>query len=172
MATHWVDASGGSPGGYISFTTLVAGVSFSDNDIIEVVDNGEIDDSGGTSMSFDDVNSLTIRSWVDNVNKPTIKLPNTNDFIRLTGNGDNVVQNLNMYKTGPNPTRAFIYKVGYCNSLEVSGCEFLVVDPTGISATCNGVDIGDNEFTTLCNIIKNDFKNVYAAVFTGAGGSG
>ena len=167
MAIHWVDASGGSPGGYTNFNNLKGGVSFQDGDIIDVVDNGEIDDSSISkfTVSVD----ITIRSWSGNTNRPTIKLPNGMGFVNFAKtNGNLLFQNLKMYKPGPTAGGTFInINTTTGATFEISGCEFLVVDPTSVDNSCIGIYTNVDYFTVSCTIERNRFKGVYSAVTMG-----
>ena len=85
MATYYVDASGVSPGGYTNFTTLLAGETLIDGDIIEVVNNGgTIIDN--TTVTIDV--SVTIKSADSNSSKPLHYRSESGILFQLGNAGD------------------------------------------------------------------------------------
>jgi hypothetical protein len=79
MAIYYINASGSDTypfdtvvKGAITFGSLLSSITLNSGDIVEVVDNGLIDDSA--TGAIDVGVGTTIRSYSGNINKPTIKL--------------------------------------------------------------------------------------------------
>jgi len=125
MATYFVDASGTSPGGYTNFAGLVAAVTLLDGDIIEVVDNGTIDDSAAViNFTVFGLISVTIRSYASNVSRPTIQTKQ-NDYGMKICDGYKI-QNLKFLKNsmaGTNAPHISVWEAGPSGG-EVTGCFF------------------------------------------------
>lgn len=158
MATYYVDASGGSPGGYTNFYNLLISITLLDADIIEVVDNGEIDDSGAIVPAIS-AHNVIIRSYAGNTNKPTIKINNTNRHFNF--NYDFYLENLKMYKAESGESGDFILiNGGTYGSPSIKGCEFWAQG----SSICININ-GSFDCTDMFVIEGNIFHDMSYSIY-------
>ncbi len=164
--TYYVNASGSNIAPYAdvasgahSIETVNTNVTLEAEDIIEVVDNGVIDNTATTSISV----PVTIRSWSGNTNKPTIKVNDANPFMVYSIDQDGPkIQNLKIYRE--NSTAAYV--IGFAaivDNAEISGCEFWAND---VSSQPADVPVINHAGTlTDATIENNDFRD-FARVMT------
>jgi len=121
--TYYVDASGGSPGGYTSLYTLSQAVVFLSGDTIEVVDNGVIVETSATVIP----SGVTLRSWPSNTSMPTIRnsgsIYNPNHIIHPTGSGV-VIKGILFSADFFSITDAAIWCSGSLTGLTIDSCKF------------------------------------------------
>ncbi len=178
MATYFVNAGGtntppfSSAGdGATTFASLLANETIASSDIIEVVDNGVIDDSAALVDFAVFPNNVTFRSWSGNSNNPTVKVLNTSLGIRFDTNRGPMTgckwQNIDVYKEGPSAAGGII---GFSHGsyvqiadFEISGCEMYVANTTGMS-NVYGIYNNNNVSNTNLQILNNTIHDVTTAV--------
>lgn len=106
---------------------------------VEVVDDGEIDDSA--AVPPDITKGITFRSWSGNTNKPTIKGKSSahieDVLFNIDGGGETVIgliiQNLKLFVDGSDSSTTLIrFDNGSdIENVEISGCEMWCANSTG-----------------------------------------
>jgi len=160
--------------GFTSFSALSAGLGgiLEDGYTIEVVNDGEIDDSGeNITLVMNESGTVTIRSYgTDGTNrvtsKPTIKVKNSGYGIYIDSDYDFTcnVENLKIYKDESQGSLAgYIFSI-YCGNKSVSGCIsgcMIWCNVTGASANlARGITIDGYGYCSITN-------NVVAKVYNG-----
>jgi len=168
----YVNASGSSTYPYdtpekgaTNFGELIEGIGLSDGDIVNVVNDGIIDNS-----NFDEIivnAAVTIQSYSGNDSKPTIKVKNDSGLFLVTNAVSSYFGKLKMIKDGPYSTGNFINFVnGVEDSAVVFECETGYSDSTGCSDV--SVYVAGSTFSTLLDIRGNSFKTFRGIVIEGA----
>jgi hypothetical protein len=145
--------------GAINFKAIVDALQ--DDDIIEVVDNGEIIETG--TYAFIE-NKITIRSYQYNVNKPIIQSDQGQSYvIRFQSQDDCVIQDLKFYRSNPlaQMTIGAIIGAQYSDNLLVERCEFYIENQNSMTMT-SGIEIADCNYLKVKNCIFHD-------IYTGVG---
>lgn len=120
---YYVDAgTGGNPpysGSYTNFYNLLSSETLATGDIIEVVDNGTIDDTAHSiTINDSSITELTIRSWSENTNKPTVNIQPSSHLVITTSTLLNI--------SGISFVNGGIIVPNYVSALDVNlqNCEF------------------------------------------------
>lgn len=142
---------------------------FLDDDIIEVVDDGVIDDYDSQIYlyfelreSFSFRTSIVIRSWQDNINKPVIRTSRYISMIQVFARSSNItsqckIQNLRFLIDDDIHNEAPIIVHGrFDSNFEISGNEFL---NTSVDSTIKMIDISWVSFPLGISILKNVFNS-------------
>ncbi len=168
MAMYFVNGSGtntppysSSASGATNFTNLVGGVTLVDDDIIEVVDGTEIVNSAALVALTADV---TIRSWSSNTGTPVVRAPLSDPLFTLAG-PNYTIQNLHMFKTGPDAVGPIIRFDGNGAASEITGNQFSVSNQT--NSTAVGIDSQDKTFSGTLTIRNNKFRRLVKGVNVG-----
>lgn len=133
-------------------------------DIINVINDGEIDESSYTTFAI--ARDITIKSWYFNANRPVIKLKNDGALFQFYGNASPVINDLRFYKSGPNGLYHYIVITsGIKQAPVISGCEFFYTTPGFLLVTSEdsavyvtgGVVLGTNMIieNNTCSQQKN-----------------
>lgn len=131
-----------------------------DDDIVEVIDNGEVIETG-TYASIE--NKVTIRSYQYNVNKPIMQSSQGQSYtIRFYEQDDCVVQDLRFYRSNPlaQMTIAGIIGAYRCDNLLIERCEFYIENPNAMTMT-TGIEVNESNYLKVKNCI---FHDIYAGV--------
>ncbi len=142
--------------GAVNFNQLLGVITLSNWDTVEVSNAGGTIDDSTAFPNFINA-AVTIRSYANNTAKPVIHVKNTGASRESQFRWDNyptvyssdavTIQNLQLYKSGPSPSQPFINaRTWDFDTLEVTGCDFSVTDPTGAVSAVQGVYLDD------CNI--------------------
>lgn len=174
MATYFLNANGSETSPYDTpakgantIKTLLDNITQGDGDIIEVTDDGIIDDSGAAIPVF--TKQMTIRSYSQNTSKPTIQLI-TNNYGIVFSTGANIitVTDLIFYKAGNGQSTWIVYQPTSFNTLIITGCEFI----SELAATSSGEGIKVDTpatFSNECRLENNKFINLYKGIFIPSG---
>ena len=151
MSTYYINAGssiedGLTPEtGYNNLTRLLANIILDNNDIVELVDNGVVNDSSNSASVIS--STVTLQSWFGNVNKPTWKPAREVDIIGASS--------FNMY------------------DLLIVGTATFVINGTinvSMTPTCTNIDIERCNFSSdatisayglvSARIVNNIFRNM------------
>lgn len=182
MATYFVNASGGNNPPYadendgaLNFATLLANVTLVNTDIIEVVDDGVIDDTGATILIPSLQGGYTIRSWSGNTNNPRVNVINDNVGVSITNvapitHNNHKIQDIDFVKLGPNASKDFIAPTagsGF-SLMEISGCTMYVQNTSGMVADVVALNMSGAGVTSS-DILNNTIYNVTSGLVFSTG---
>jgi len=183
MAIYFVNAAGSSTAPYntvikgaVNFATLIAGIVWADSDIVNVVNDGEIDDSANV-VNLLGLTNVTVRSWSGNAGKPTVK-------VKYQASGDYygfdidactnfTIQGIKFLRDcgGGAQNDTWGVMIGHAdlsnNNITIENCEFLVQN-----YSADGFDVGlyfnENETTIVkgCKFVNFSNSAICGGSFT------
>lgn len=165
MPTYFLNSAGSNTAPYdtdakgaTTLKTLLDNITQQSGDIINVTDDGVIDDTGAVIPNI--TVPLTIQSDPGNSGVPEMSAQNsTHNLAFTTGAHSPVVKGIKFSKPGTASDRWIVYNPTSQTALTVEDCEFVGANPT-TNANANAIEVANpGDFSGACNIKRNKFTN-------------